>query len=116
MLKRIVRVLLVSLLAIGVSAQSFAAANGSCGAGPVGGAQTAAAVDSGSPEYPGHDGGEHTNLAADAHCALGAALPSSMAPFTPTPPSGGVAPAMVLAPSAFVPDRLDRPPLLTFHA
>lgn len=112
MLRRCARLLLMLLLVATVPAQSFAAATGRCDAGaPGGAAQASSANDVTAPAHPGHDGENQTSLVADAHCAMGVVIPSSIVPITPASPSGGVAPAVVAAPTGFVPDGIDRPPL-----
>jgi len=116
MLKRLARILLVLLLLAALPVQGFAAASARCGsAGHDDVVHAAAGYDLASAQHPGHDGDGVASSLLDAHCAVGAAIPSSINRFAPSPPTGGVDPAMVLVPSGFVPDGLDRPPL-TFLA
>lgn len=112
-LRRFARIVLMLLLVAAVPAQGFASATGRCDAGALDGTvPVVSGYDVDAPAHPGHDGGNHTNLDADAHCAAGVVITSvTVALMPPPPPSGGVAHAAVAAPPGFVPDGLDRPPL-----
>ena len=111
-LKRFARILLMLLLVAAVPAQSFATASGRCDAGALGEtAQAVSGYDIETPAHRGYDGGNHLNLATDAHCAAGVVITSVTVPLLPPPPSDGVAPAVAAPPPGFVPDGLDRPPL-----